>query len=199
SSFRARRSYTLLERINARAFDLYHRNQDLEGVLSSLTYLTKHYASDGTFQADLESETFYFGSKAAMKVLFYEYECHLRSLRGETMDIPLSTWMSSDYQIDHIWAQAALSAGADYQEYLECGNKLGNLAVVPARTNIAMSNQNFSYKKNAYRESGLEALKGIAEAPHWRRHEIQKRTTELANFALRRWSLPKKALLQRIS
>jgi len=61
----------------------------LEGILSSLTYLIKHYASDGAFRADLEGENF-FGSKAAMKLLFYEYECYLRALRGEAMDIPLS-------------------------------------------------------------------------------------------------------------
>ena len=198
ASFRSRRSYTLLERIDARAFDLYHKNQDLEGILSSLTYLTKHYASDGAFRADLEGENFYFGSKAAMKLLFYEYECHLRALRGEAMDIPLSVWMSSDYQIDHIWAQAALNAGPDYQEYLECGNKVGNLAVVPSRTNIAMSNMNFSHKKNAYSDSGLDTLRGIAQAPQWRRHEIQRRTKELADFALQRWSLPQRVLLERV-
>jgi hypothetical protein len=169
----------------------------LEGVLSSLNYLVKHYISDGGFRADLEGENFYFGSKAAMKLLFYEYECHLRAMHGEAMDIPLSAWMSPDYQIDHIWAQAALNAGPEYQEYLECGNKAGNLAVVPARINIAMSNMNFSHKKNTYRDTGLQSLKGIAEALHWRRHEIQRRTTELADFALRRWSLPQKVPLER--
>ena len=68
SSFRSRRSYTLAERLNTRAFDLYHGREDLASVLSSFEYLIKRYASDGAFRADLESENFYYGSKAAMKL-----------------------------------------------------------------------------------------------------------------------------------
>ena len=196
SSFRARRSYTLSERINARALDLYRRNQDLAGVLSSLAYLIKHYASDGAFRADLESENFYFGSRPAMKLLFYEYEVYLRKILGKSMDISLGQWMSSDYQVDHVWAQAALNAGPDYQEYLECGNKMGNLVVLPAQSNAMMSNMNFTHKKTLNRESKLESLRRISDATSWRQREINKRTTELTTFAMERWILPRLELVR---
>jgi hypothetical protein len=198
SSFRARRSNTLVERMNARAHDLYHGNQDLSSVLSSLAYLTKHYASDGAFRADLESENFYYGSKSAMKLLFYEYEIHLRKLQNRPMDISLNRWMFQEYQIDHIWAQAALTAGIDYQEYLECGNKMGNLVVLPAQTNAAMYNMNFSHKRVSYRESCFESLKTIAEVPSWRHREINKRTSEISDFALNRWAMPRYKIIERI-
>jgi hypothetical protein len=191
NSFRARRSYTLSERLNTRAYDLYNGREDLKSILSSLQYLIKRYASDGAFRADLESENFYYGSKAAMKLLFYEYEGSLRSQAGKQMDLPLSLWLSDNYQVDHIWAQAALSEGLDYQEYLRCGNKLGNLAVVPRQLNISLANSNFSHKKSPYKESALLMLAEVADASHWREKQINERTAKITTFALKRWEIPK--------
>jgi Protein of unknown function (DUF1524) len=188
SSFRSRRSYTLSERLNTRAFDLNHGREDLGSVLSSLQYLIKRYASDGAFRADLESENFYYGSKTAMKLLFYEYE---NSLRAERLDLPLSAWMSSDYQIDHVWARAALSEGQEYQEYLRCGNKLGNLAVVPRQLNISFANANFSHKRTSYNESTLFTLQQISEHSQWREKQINERTAKITSYALKRWEIPK--------
>lgn len=188
SSFRSRRSYTLSERLYTKAYDLYNDREDLYSVLSSLQYLIKRYASDGAFRADLESENFYFGSKAAMKLLFYEYE---NSLGSNHTNIPLSAWMSSDYQIDHVWAQAALSEGHDYQEYLRCGNKLGNLVVLPRQLNIALANANFSHKRSKFKESELCTLRELAESPLWREKQINERTATITGFALRRWVIPK--------
>ena len=133
-----------------------------------------------------------------MKLLLYEYEMHLRVLQNLSMDISLDRWMSLEYQIDHIWAQAALSAGNDFQEYLECGNKLGNLAVVPAQTNAAMYNMNFSHKRVWYKESPFESLKLIAEGTSWRRSEINRRTSEICNFAMKRWAMPRYNVVERI-
>lgn len=190
SSFRSRRSYTLTERLNSKAYDLYNRREDLNSVLSSLQYLIKRYASDGAFRADLESENFYYGSKAAMKLLFYEYEVSLRIPNGKQMEIPFGTWMSDNYQIYHIWAQAALAEGLDYQEYLRCGNKLGNLAVVPRQLNISLANASFSYKRVPYKENGLMILREIVESTHWKEKEINQRTAKITSFALKRWEIP---------
>lgn len=191
SSFRSRRSHTLTERMNSMAHDLYHDKQDLKSVLSSLQYLIRRYGSDGAFRADLESENFYYGSKAAMKLLFYEYEISLQTKEGQHMDIPMFTWMSDNYQIDHIWAQAALSDGFEYQQYLRCGNKLGNLAVLPRQLNISLANASFSHKRVPYKESHLQILKDIARSQYWTEKEISERTTNVTNFALKRWEIPK--------
>jgi uncharacterized protein with ParB-like and HNH nuclease domain len=194
SSFRSRRSYTTVDRINSKSFDLYHGKVTFDSVLSSLRYLTKHYASDSAFRADLESENFYFGTKSTIKLLFYEYEQFLRGgskLSSSVIEnIPLTEWMSDKYQIDHIWAQTALASGRDYQEYDRCGNKLGNLTILPSVKNTGLLNANFSLKRNEYKKLDIEILKEIAVHEQWREREINERTTKVADFAMKRWAIP---------
>lgn len=67
--------------------------------------------------------------------------------------------------------------------------RLGNLAVMSTKLNSDIGNSSFDDKKSYYEQSNFELTKQLAEFESWNTDEISKRQEELAELALRTWTI----------
>ncbi len=178
------------EQLYRLAHEFYLDHINLDSILSSLRYLAKHYAADDFFRADIEDRQFYYNAKNATKLIFFEYERELRRKNREAFDVTIKDWLTDKFQIDHVWAQTAPVYGADLEEYLNVGHKLGNLIVIPAELNQSLGNVDFSLKRQHFAKHWLRSLKEVGGARIWREQEINSRTTHIREFVMTRWQIP---------
>lgn len=67
---------------------------------------------------------------------------------------------------------------------------IGNLTLFAGPLNIGASNNPFSKKKAAYRESSILITKELAGAPNFRFQQVKKRSERLAELAVKLWPTP---------
>lgn len=81
---------------------------------------------------------------------------------------------SPDWDIDEDMAHA-------------CQNRLGNMALLRARMNVAIGNGGFSEKRQAYQKSNITITKQVAEYQSWSLDEINDRQAKMAKVAIKAW------------
>ena len=67
--------------------------------------------------------------------------------------------------------------------------RIGNLALMLAKTNSDLSSSDFKLKKAAYKNSPYELTRMIAKNTVWTKAEIMARQKALADLALKAWPL----------
>ena len=82
-----------------------------------------------------------------------------------------------------------LGANAEslHSKYL---SRIGNLTLFAGVLNIGASNNPFSNKKQAYKESGIVITKELVEYPKFNFKNVEKRSLELAVIATSLWPMP---------
>ena len=163
-------------------------------IIKSVQSWTRHYAPDDKFRTFLLSDDFYRSHRAQeLRYFFYEWErelCGAKELSYEWSAFanPRTT------QVEHIWPQNPQEEsflGRSQEKHDSHVHRLGNLTVT--RFNQTLSNKPFRQKKPIYRSSNLVIENVLAEERGWSMKRVNERGLKLAEFALRRWSLPRQS------
>jgi hypothetical protein len=67
--------------------------------------------------------------------------------------------------------------------------RIGNLALLLAKSNSDLKNEDFKTKKSVYKDSPYELTRQISKVADWDRAQISKRQKGLAELALKAWPL----------
>ena len=67
--------------------------------------------------------------------------------------------------------------------------RLGNMALLPAKKNVALGNKGFREKKAAFKKSGLILTVSVADYETWTPDEISRRQKKLAAYAVQTWPI----------
>ena len=179
------------------AYRVHQGDWGYERLADKLKDMNLQCQTDWWFRQNLCREDFYNGlSSRNIKYFLSEYEIFLRT-KG---DIPLSARtqeriLTSDYQVEHIWAQhppSEMSEGEE-SEHRENIHRLGNLTIASQSWNNSMGNKPFEKKrcqpgnKPSYSNSSLQVQKELAELTMWDVEGISNRETKIIDFALQRW------------
>ncbi len=111
---------------------------------------------------------------------------------------------AEDVHVEHIIPQKiktkrSRSVYGDWPEYLGEGAvkrhaeyvcRIGNLTLFAGELNISASNNPFRRKKPAYKASTLLLTKEVAEMKAFRFSQVEKRSAELAELAVKLWPAP---------
>ena len=192
------RSHTGESRFNGMAHRLHRKMLDYDGVLGELRWMNRYYQSDEHFRWALGQGNLYERlSPRTIKYLLSEYEIHLR----RKVDVPLAVAiqeqiLSSEYEVEHIWAQKpSYEMGAEEEsEYQQNVHRLGNLTIAHQSWNKSMGNKTFQEKQSqpgdlpSYSKSSLLVQKELAALPTWDVSAINDREAAIVDFALKRWS-----------
>ena len=186
-------------RFNRMARRIHQGELDYAGLIGELRSINREYQSDGGFRRSFDWEDFYtrFNSRD-IKYLLTEYETHLR--KKSDLPLALSTRekiLSSEYEVEHIWAQSPSSEMSEDEEVEHSRNvhRLGNLTIASESWNKSMGNKPFERKRwrskdrPSYSNSSLLVQKELAELTTWDVEEISKRELRIVEFALQRWSV----------
>ena len=127
-----------------------------------------------------------------------EYEIHLRT----KVDVPLAVStqekiLSSDYEVEHIWAQKpSYKMGAEEEtDHQQNVHRLGYLTIASQSWNKSMGNKTFQEKRwqpgdmPSYSKSNLLVQKELAKLPTWDVGAINDREADIVEFALQRWAV----------
>jgi hypothetical protein len=68
-----------------------------------------------------------------------------------------------------------------------CENRLGNLLLLRAKTNVAIGNASFEEKREVYKESVYAISQRVAEYENWGLSEINEHQAWLAEAAIKAW------------
>ncbi|MDF0579513.1 DUF262 domain-containing protein [Bradyrhizobium yuanmingense] len=79
------------------------------------------------------------------------------------------------------------SAESQHPKYVD---RIGNLTLFAGTLNIEASNNPFARKKAAYRESSILLTNELAKRSNFRFKDIEKRSTDLAELAVKLWPRP---------
>jgi hypothetical protein len=110
----------------------------------------------------------------------------------------------SDVHVEHIIPQRIRSKRArseygDWVTYLGSGSekkhvlfvgRIGNLTLFSGELNISASNNPFAKKKPAYKKSSLKITQQVAELGKFRFSQVEKRSADLAEEAVKLWPMP---------
>jgi hypothetical protein len=69
-------------------------------------------------------------------------------------------------------------------------SRIGNLTIFSGTLNIGASNNPFMKKKQAYKESGIELTKELAKISQFKFKQVQQRSIDLAEIAVKLWPRP---------
>jgi hypothetical protein len=89
-----------------------------------------------------------------------------------------ANWVLSDIHIDHISAQRGTDP-IDAQER----DRLGNLAPLKGRSNMALSNKPFNEKQATYRASPFRITRALGDLPDWTHQALTQRERDMVEFA----------------
>ena len=193
------RSDTGRSTINRIAHGVHRHTLDYESLLGQLRNTIRYYQDDEQFRRALSWSNFYESkSSRAIKFLLSEYEIHLR----RKADVPLAvstqeSILSSEYEVEHIWAQHPSGEMGILEESVHQQNvhRLGNLTIAHQWWNKSMGNRTFQDKRfqpdgaPSYSNSILLVQKELSELPSWDVDAIGARETDIVTFALQRWAV----------
>lgn len=111
---------------------------------------------------------------------------------------------ADDVHVEHVIPQKIKTKKAkeefgDWEAYLGEGvdilhprmvSRIGNLTLFSGALNIGASNNPFSKKKVAYKESSILITQELAEFPTFKFEQVEARSRKLAELAVSRWTLP---------
>ena len=191
------RSHTGASTLNGIAHSVHRKRLDYESLIGELKGLNQYYQNDEQFRRSFVWGDFYerLGSRS-IKYLLSEYEIHLRP----KVDVPLAVStqekiLSSDYEVEHIWAQnPSYEMGSEEEsEHRQNVHRLGNLTIASQSWNKSMGNKTFQEKRwqpgdiPSYSNSNLLVQKELAKLPSWDVDTINDREADIVAFALQRW------------
>jgi|SRR5579871_1417404 len=150
----------------------------------------------GPLQAD--KTDCYDGWEEELRYFMCRYEEHLaknanQKFKNEQWD---RIWAASPAQsVEHVHPQNP-TAGGPWKGALGRGrgqkeahvNRLGNLVLLPPGLNSKIGNREFSFKKTAYRETGLLLLGDVFRKNKWNKQAIEARERALISFATDAWA-----------
>lgn len=79
--------------------------------------------------------------------------------------------------------------GEDAEKHGEYVHKIGNLTLLAAELNVPASNNPFESKKSFYKRSEIKITNELCKFNDWRIEEIQERSNQLAETALKIWKI----------
>ena len=193
------RSDTGRSTLNRIAHSVHRQALDYNGLLGQLKDAIRCYQNDEQFRRALGWSNFYESkSSRAIKFLLSEYEIHLR----RKVDVPLAvstqeTILSSEYQVEHIWAQRPSHEMniVEQLQHQENVHRLGNLTIAHQSWNKSMGNRMFQDKQSqpdgapSYSNSILLVQKELSNLPSWDVDAIATREADIVTFALQRWTI----------
>ena len=120
---------------------------------------------------------------------------YLRSLEMTAKNKPEPSFIPNDDQtiinLEHIfpnkpednWPQFSSELASIYYK------RIGNLALLTARSNSDLRSAQFEDKKQVYRESAFELTRQIADVDEWTPDSIAKRQASMASLAVKTWPI----------
>ena len=179
---------------------IVHRNEtDYEGLLGMLRDVIRFYQNDEQFSWALGQENLYHRlNSRTIKYLLSEYEIHLS--RKVDVQLAVATQekiLSSEYEVEHIWAQnPSIEMDVEQEsEHQQNVHRLGNLTIASQAWNKSMGNKPFQEKRQqpgdrpSYSNSTLRVQRELAKLPSWEVDAINDREAAIVDFALQRWSV----------
>ena len=197
-SFRAyaivgRRSDAGVTRLNGLANRVHQRKANYNNLIRELKDFNREYSAKGTFENILRSEDSYNNlSTRDIKYLLSEYETYLREESREPLPIDQEEILSTEYQVEHIWAQdtSRLNLSAKMKPLHEQNvHRLGNLTLASKSWNASMGNKPFVEKKRKYGDSSLRVQRDLTNWSRWSVKAIREREDAIVEFALNRWKV----------
>ena len=193
------RSHTGASTLNGMAHRVHRRRLDYNGLIDELKGMNNYYQNDQRFMRALgQGDSYERLSSRTIKYLLSEYEIHLRM----KVDVPLAVAtqekiLSSDYEVEHIWAQhpsyeMSVEEESNHQQNV---HRLGNLTIASQSWNKSMGNKTFLCKRwqpegmPSYSNSNLLVQKELADLHKWDVDDIKDRESEIVEFALQRWAV----------
>ena len=192
------RSYSGQNQIYTLACDMYNNRLTFEEILSELKELYDYYAYDSLVEECLVNRKDYYNWKG-LKYFLFEYEVSKcwENLKSE----PQLTWSylkrtDRKDSIEHILPQNLERNGKKVLYWKERFNKkaqeenlnkLGNLTLTTPSENSRLSNKGFDDKKLIFKESDWKINQLLSNYKDWNENQIEKRSKELFNFAMKRW------------
>jgi hypothetical protein len=134
-----------------------------------------------------------FETAAVSKAQFARY--YLRSLemaaKGEATPWFIPNDDKQVINLEHILPQAPEESWPqfDEEEVKIYARKIGNLALMLAKTNSDLQSSDFKKKKAIYKSSPYELTRMISQNKDWTKEEIAARQKVLADLALKAWPL----------
>lgn len=134
-----------------------------------------------------------FETATVSKGQFARY--YLRSLEMAAKNEATPWFIPNDdkqvINLEHVLPQ---SPGANWPDFNEddiriYARKIGNLALLLAKTNSDLQSSDFATKKAIYKDSPYELTRMIATNGKWTKDEIALRQKTLADFAVKAWPL----------
>lgn len=187
-------------KLNKIAHEVHCKEQDYDDLIDELKEMNRNYQNDEQFKRALGQDDLYERLEPrTIKYLLSEYEIHLRT----KSDVPLAVSiqekiLSSEYQVEHIWAQhpSYEMDSEEESEHQQNVHRLGNLTIASQSWNKSMGNKPFEEKRlqpedmPSYSNSNLLVQKKIlANHTAWNVGTINDRETAIIKFALQRWSV----------
>lgn len=134
-----------------------------------------------------------FETASVSKAQFARY--YLRSLEMAAKDEATPWFIPNDdkqvINLEHILPQAPLDNWPEFSEdeVKVYSRRIGNLALLLAKTNSDLASNDFKTKKAVYKDSPYELTRMIARNKTWTVNEIASRQKALADLALKAWPL----------
>lgn len=178
------RSGTVEERLALAAAQV--SDGKIQDTTSLLTFIESIVPGDATFEEGFRTATV----SAAHLARYY-----LRSLEMTVKDEPDPYFIPNDDQsvinLEHVlpiepganWPQFTPELAAAYHR------RIGNMALLRARTNANLHSAPFSEKREVYRDTPYELTAQIADLPDWTPVEIALRQSKMAAIAVRTWAV----------
>ncbi len=93
--------------------------------------------------------------------------------------------------LEHVLPQSPEQNWPDFNEEdaKTYARRIGNMALLLAKTNSDLHSGDFKTKKASYKNSPYELTRMIAKSPSWTKEEISSRQKTLADLALKAWPL----------
>lgn len=138
---------------------------------------TVPWPNDIEFAANIAAGNLY--DRNIKKFALLEYE---RSVKGETP--------ADDFEIEHILPQTPSTHWEDAfgDQYKELVNTWANLIPITRNMNPAVGQQEFTSKKNLYKDSIFATTRSIGQSwPEWTPDAVRSRAAALQNWAIGRW------------
>jgi hypothetical protein len=120
---------------------------------------------------------------------------YLRSLEMAAKDEATPWFIPNDdtqvINLEHILPEEPTKNWADFEAETVgiYSRRIGNLALLLAKSNSDLSSSDFKTKKAVYKDSPYELTRMIAKFPAWTKKEIAERQKTLSDLALKAWPL----------
>ena len=145
---------------------------------------THEWPNDKEFKEAINSKAM----PSIKRFLLMEWERHFKHLNKEILDN-----LAGEFQVEHILPQTIDNKNCwiddwtkeEHESYVDT---LGNLTLLTGPENSSASNDCWHDKRTVYDNSAVgEASIVLSKKKNWRPQEVQNRSKEMANWALKRW------------